>query len=278
MSIDGCLYRFFRLLRDEGVFPPQPRVLELGRTHFDSSVPIRALALDIAHYAGGTDERRRLTSRLHHVCRTGGPDALFAVADVFWEIFLRPSRFVSLDRSERGGARVHDLDLPLELGERFDVVMNLGTVEHVFDPARCFRTMHRHARAGGLLVHQAPFSPFHGWYDHGFYNFNPCLWADLAHANAYETTRFFVADYDESGGRVLDLARLDGPEELRAHVFDTGSTAASLLLIVLRKTSDRPFVTPQQGRYARPGADPDGEGASPIPEETATALSRFLGK
>ena len=45
-----------------------------------------------------------------------------------------------------------------------------------------FKTVHDLTVPGGLMIHEMPFN---GWVDHGFYNFQPTFYFDLAAANGY---------------------------------------------------------------------------------------------
>jgi hypothetical protein len=84
----------------------------------------------------------------------------------------------------------------VDLDRQFHVVINSGTAEHVFNACQFFKTVHERTFPGGLMIHAFPFV---GWLDHGFYNFNPTLIADLAAANQYA---FLIWVYSESA--VLD--------------------------------------------------------------------------
>lgn len=50
--------------------------------------------------------------------------------------------------------------------------------------------MHQLARVGGIMLFVLP---FYNWMNHGFFNFNPLLFTDLAEANDYEIVRLSVA-------------------------------------------------------------------------------------
>jgi len=71
---------------------------------------------------------------------------------------------------------LHDLNLPLPEGiGTFDFVLNQGTLEHVFDIRQALWNLSDLTREGGQVVHMVPASML----EHGFYNFNPCLFADF---------------------------------------------------------------------------------------------------
>ena len=63
-----------------------------------------------------------------------------------------------------------DLNLPHDLGEQFDAIINLGTAEHIFNVYQVFKSMHDWLKVGGRMYHNLP---MYGENDHGFYNFHP---------------------------------------------------------------------------------------------------------
>lgn len=168
---------------------------------------------------------------------------LFEVAKAFYAATFAPSRIVSIDYNGSPTALRHDLNRPLPLDERSDLVINHGTAEHVFNIAQVFATMHDRCRDGGLMVHESPFT---GWIDHGFYCLQPTLFYDLAAANCYEVV--LVAIEEIQSGTIIKL-------ESREHVYRLAEAGQipnnSMLFVALRKRGDSAFKLPHQGYYAR---------------------------
>jgi len=77
-----------------------------------------------------------------------------------------------------------DLNKPIDSSYRnsANVVLNGGTLEHVFDIAQSLKNIHGMLREGGTVIHLLPIS----WYNHGFYNFNPLLFKEISAANNYQ--------------------------------------------------------------------------------------------
>jgi SAM-dependent methyltransferase len=96
--------------------------------------------------------------------------------DGFCESFLRTIGWPpleSLDFSAIEGAEyVHDLNLPVgeDLKERFDLIYDGGTTEHVFDIAEAFRNVDRMLADDGIFVSCVGSD---GWFGHGFYQIGP---------------------------------------------------------------------------------------------------------
>jgi hypothetical protein len=80
-------------------------------------------------------------------------------------------------------------DLPKELIERFDVIYDGGTIEHVFHVPQALHNLFRMLRVGGRIIHGSPSS---NHMDHGFYMFSPTLFWDFYCANRFEINTFQI--------------------------------------------------------------------------------------
>jgi hypothetical protein len=176
----------------------------------------------------------------------------------------------SVDYSDfEGATHVADLNrpLPADLVGRFDVVLDSGTLEHVFNFPVALKNLVDMARANGRVIICAPSS---NYMDHGFYMFSPTLFFDYCAANAIEveTCRILRHSLDSAGPwRAYDYTG----EDYRKFFVGALRGGAYLTYIVARKTpastSDR---IPQQRYYA------DAWQASPRPSRRREGLVRLL--
>jgi hypothetical protein len=103
---------------------------------------------------GWTD---RLIKKLGRLGITATPDDLFQ-EDGFCETYLKTigwPKLESLDFSAIEGAEyVHDLSDPVgnDLKNRFELIYDGGTTEHVFDIAQSFRNVDAMLKEGGIFV------------------------------------------------------------------------------------------------------------------------------
>lgn len=67
------------------------------------------------------------------------------------------------------------------------VVTNFGTSEHVINQMALMRFIHETSDVGGVMLHSLPTA---GGRDHGFFNYHPCFFWDLARANKYDIMSF----------------------------------------------------------------------------------------
>ncbi len=89
--------------------------------------------------------------------------------------------------------------------------------------------------------------PFSGWSDHGFFNFQPTFYWDLATANNYDLITFV---YNESSP--LNLIVIEQREDIINMYKDGIFSHDSMLFVVYKKNNiDTEFTIPMQGYYAQ---------------------------
>jgi SAM-dependent methyltransferase len=242
MAITGIEYNLFRLLREQNVIPLGSEVLELGEANWYGDVDVRVLAQDVYRFMPEAS-RQETFRRLDEIVNAKRPSILFELAKIFWQTFLQPRAITAIDFHGTEQALKIDLNNPIDLGRQFQVILNLGTAEHVFNVAQVFKTVHDHTAPDGVMIHGLPFS---GWVDHGFFNFNPTFYWDLAAANGYAVLGAAYAEL-----KPLKLIQLHGRESIIDMVKQDQIGTNSLIYVVLRKSrQESGFCIPFQGYYA----------------------------
>lgn len=102
----------------------------------------------------------------------------------------------SVDYSDYEEANhILDFNIPItqEFHERYDVIFDGGTLEHIFNFPECLKNIYRMLKPGGLVIHLSPSS---NHVDHGFYMFSPTVFHDYYAANNYEIVRSFLIEYE----------------------------------------------------------------------------------
>jgi hypothetical protein len=179
-------------------------------------------------------------------------------ADGFAEPLLRllgAEHICSVDASSYEGASVvHDMNLQIPNGLRsaFSVVIDAGTLEHIFDFPRAIKNCMEMVQEGGHLLVMTPANNFMG---HGFYQFSPELFFRVcSEENGFEVTRAIVCEVDPDAQwyEVVDPARARKRVELV-------NSRPAYLLIQARRVRDVPIlaVAPQQSDYTRLWQEPD---------------------
>jgi len=96
-------------------------------------------------------------------------------ADEFWR-FMGAKEIISVDRSDFEGATLlHDLNSPFpeSLKGSFDLVVDAGTLEHIFDFPSALKHCLELVSLGGHFI---AITPANQWMGHGFYQFSPELY------------------------------------------------------------------------------------------------------
>ncbi len=234
----------FLRLRDAGLLPPRPSVLELGEGQWFGDVPTETLSEDIDALVQDEQLREELHQRMVTILCGESPYRSWDLAKLFFKACLNYRKYTAIDFHGTPEARKIDLNYPVALGEQFDILVNAGTAEHVFDVGQFFRTAHDLTRPGGLMIHVMP---FRGWLEHGFYSFNSTFYRDLASANGY--TMLIHAYAELTPPRLIELTRREQIMDLAAN-GQMGKN--STLYAVMRKgDTANEFRIPIQHIYAR---------------------------
>ena len=103
--------------------------------------------------------------------------------------------------------------------QKYDLVINNGTGEHVFNQYALYLNFHNLTKTDGIMLNILPFID---WINHGFYNFNPIFFADLAASNDYQILKISLANRD---GAEL---KLDGNDFSILYLFDAAKSAKKM--------------------------------------------------
>ncbi len=153
----------------------------------------------------------------------------------------------SLDFSDYEKAGIQgDLNYPLpaELINKFSVLVDGGTLEHVFNFPQAIKNCMNMIEPGGHFI---GFSPANNLMGHGFYQFSPELFYRVfSKENGFGNTEVFMisAEFETD---TTELYAVSDPEIVRSRVT-LKSTQPGYLLVLSRKihqTSQEPFTVYQ---------------------------------
>lgn len=138
---------------------------------------------------------------------------------------------------ERGCEIICDLNIESALfkTERYDVVLDVGTVEHCFNIANAIMNMADLVKEGGYIIHENPFSMG----NHGFYNLNPTWYHDFYEANGFKLLNCHLTTRDGRVGEVPHTKRFRATSE-EFNVF-----------AMAQRTKIQSFVFPTQTKYQK---------------------------
>jgi hypothetical protein len=185
---------------------------------------------------------------------------------------LGAEQICSVDASAyEGSSIVHDMNRPIpeSLRAGFSVVIDAGTLEHIFDFPTAMRNCMELVQPGGHLIIITTTNNFMG---HGFYQFSPELFFRVCSPeNGYEVERVILSEVDPEASwyRVVDPATAGRRVELV-------NSRPTYLMLLARRVRAVPVlaVAPQQSDYSALWQDSTRSG--PVVSPAASGLRRLL--
>jgi hypothetical protein len=167
----------------------------------------------------------------------------------------------SLDISRYEGAtHLHDLNLPMDrkFFGRYSVVLDGGTLEHIFNTFQAFSDCMRMVRVGGYFLAYSPMNNFPG---HGMYQFSPELFFRVF----CKENGFTLCELLQSEGDLLGWWKVMDPKDVGWRVGMPTPYESSLFAIA-RKVQEVPLfsVSPQQNDYIMMWKEYDSKGKEAV--------------
>lgn len=142
--------------------------------------------------------------------------------------------------------------IPDEYIGKFDIVIDGGTCEHIFNIAQALSNVNLMLSKNGVAFHGGPLC----WPNHGFYGYNPTLFADFYEANNCEIIELFLsASYLSTDGKRKSLT-VDVPKyerftmrQLAAHDINLLKLEYNLNTFVQKKSNNINIKYPIQYKY-----------------------------
>ena len=136
-------------------------------------------------------------------------------------------------------ADLNEYSVPESRKNHYDLVLNFGTTEHIFNQENCFRVCHDLLKPGGHIFHSVP-SIF---MDHGYYMYSPMLFSEMALANGYEVKDCFFTVGEQIP--LLDSIRYNRDMIIRSSTDLKGINLPNLgFHFLAKKTNNQDFLLP----------------------------------
>jgi hypothetical protein len=152
----------------------------------------------------------------------------------------------SMDVSTYEGATIiHDSNdpVPANLHEKFDMVFDGGTLEHVFHFPQALHDAMRMIAVGGWFV---GLTPGNNWLGHGFYQFSPeVFYRAFSKQNGFSKCAVFAVPE----GFGLKWYLVQDPARLRERTKLINSLRTPLLVLAQKTGATPPKLRPQQSDY-----------------------------
>ena len=204
----------------------------------------RVLMLGRQNLNTGIDDLAGLAAR-HGIPRQAALEAHDAYAEKFFRAFLGAKDVDAVDHSDyEGAALVHDLNIPIPDAweQRYDAVIDGGTLEHVFNFPVAIANCMRLLRTGGTLF---IFAPANNQLGHGFYQFSPELfYRTLSPDRGFHVERMIAVPFRYPGTEHGSLGR-------HYQVTDPASVGSRITLV-----NSRPVTLMVEARKLEHHANP----------------------
>lgn len=164
---------------------------------------------------------------------------------------LGSTRPESMDYSDYEKAtHLHDLNKPIreEFKGQYDVVVDSGTLEHVFNFPVAIKSCMEMLKTGG---HFLGITPANNYFGHGFYQFSPELYYRIfSEENGFRVRNMLVGVCDD-GGDVARWYEVKDPVEVKSRVMLVNSKP-TYLFIIAQKAGEADIFrnSPYQSDYA----------------------------
>lgn len=190
-------------------------------------------------------------------------ERIFVEADRYCEPLLQllgAREVASLDASPfEGATQIHDMNLPVDaaLKNAYSVVIDSGSLEHIFNFPQAIRNCMEMVSVGGHFLGIIPANNFMG---HGFYQFSPELYFRVfSPENGFTVEKLMLYESVRNG------IWKDCPDPLAiGKRVELVNSRPTYMFVLARKATEVPLFTswPQQSDYvAQWGGEPVGQDA-----------------
>tara|TARA_Y100001968_G_scaffold329415_1_gene378703 strand:- start:2392 stop:3144 length:753 start_codon:yes stop_codon:yes gene_type:complete len=225
-------------MREQNILPYFNTILEIGEQNWYGDLSPKVLYNDIKLFAQES-EKEDLEVQLNYILKESSQTYLFDIVKILYKIFFHAKSIDSIDLHGSPSSMRLDLNIPHDLGKQFDCIINIGTAEHVFNTYQVFKSIHEWIKTDGIFIHNLP---MYGEIDHGFYNFHPTFFWDLAHINKYKN--IFIAS-----ANTKIVKSYKDRESFSRDILTFDKNDVYGIWSILKKISNEDFRIPMQGVY-----------------------------
>lgn len=229
----------------------KPRICFLGYTDF---------MLNEREWAElGVDQtklkNRENYQRLTHIHGRPDVEVVPTITSALENIYQNDFELTVFDFTKYEGSEVEwdfNFPIPEEFHNSFDVIIDNGTCEHIFNIAQTFVNIHKMLSLDGFVYHSGPVC----WPNHGFYGYNPTLFADFYEDNGCELLNFCMetTNIDENQRRNLIVSGVPKYDrftmvQLASGKVDYLKLEYNLSVLVRKNTQVQKITYPIQNKY-----------------------------
>ena len=141
---------------------------------------------------------------------------------------------------------IHDLQLPIDkkFHNFFNLIIDSGTLEHIFDVKSVMENIVRITKVGGYVLQ---FIPAQNFLNHGFYQFSPTFFYDFYLSNGFDVIESYII---EIGGVSDRFHTYDQKKDYIGLFFKPGSRLVNCFLVQKKKVLKQ-IALPDQYYYKK---------------------------
>lgn len=225
--MDALGIEFLIDMRDRDALPARGSVAEIGAQELFLQDRADVLRRFVDRFDGNATD-----AELLRLSKRGPARRLFELCG--WT-------YISIDTSAEFDAIPLDMNfdsVPSQHKDRYELVTNFGTTEHIANQLNSFQVIHDLAAAGGLMVHAVPAQ---GFVDHGLLNYSPKFFWRLAEYNNYQLIDMRMTSHGDVKPLPEGLAQTFSSFNQSHRVQDM------VMWVAFRKVSKSAFVPPFDG-------------------------------
>lgn len=169
----------------------------------------------------------------------------FVHAKSFFELIGISSKdYFDVDKFNFDKPRLlHDLEKPFpkKFKNYFKLIIDSGTLEHIFDIKAVMKNIVYISRIGGYVLHITPTNNF---LNHGFFQINPTFFSDFYTANGFKVIESYLVEFRPKGYRFHRYNH----KKFKTFFVNPYSRLCSVFLVQKTKNIDK-IVSPTQYTY-----------------------------
>ena len=125
-------------------------------------------------------------------------------------------------------------ELPIIYEEKYDLVIDTGTLEHCFNVGVAFINMLKLLKTDGIVMSASPIN----YPNHGFWSFSPCVYENFFRENSWRML-FYLATDDAK--KIIDITDLNSK--------NFNAPRKSIQYVVAQRLKESSFKYPVQYKY-----------------------------
>ena len=248
MAINILLNSILVSLREHNVIGKESTdsIFEIGEQNWYGDIKLNYFEYLIDQFV--VTEEREGFLRNYEIIKNESKENIevsFNITKFYYKIIFNYKIYRAIDMHGTKLSIKQDLNEPYLEDNKYKLVTNFGTTEHIFNQYQVFKTIHNLIKPNGLIMH---FLPYQGAYNHGFYNYHPTFFFDLGKVNNYEIIGLWAATIINKFPKIFNIHNID---EYNLFLKEKTHPKECYIFTLFKNKNNltKEFISPQQGVY-----------------------------